>query len=71
MSADPPETDVAVPHDVSPARVLVASDFHLGAGWDAVTNTAISTENFLADDAFARRFEEVLRKHNASDYVQS
>lgn len=25
----------------------------------------------LADEAFARRFEEVLRKHNAADYVQS
>ncbi|HEV7255116.1 MAG TPA: hypothetical protein VGN97_18675 [Mesorhizobium sp.] len=25
----------------------------------------------LADDAFARRFDEVLRKHNAADYVQS
>jgi hypothetical protein len=25
----------------------------------------------LADDAFARRFDEVLKKHNAADYVQS
>lgn len=36
-----------------PQRVLVASDLHLGRGWDPVTHTCIATENFLADDTFA------------------
>jgi UDP-2,3-diacylglucosamine pyrophosphatase LpxH len=40
-----------------PARVLVASDFHLGPGWDPVTHTCVATENFLADDAFAAWIE--------------
>ena len=35
-----------------PLRVLVASDFHLCEGWDPVTTTCISTENFLADETF-------------------
>lgn len=35
-----------------PPRVLVASDFHLCEGWDPVTTTCISTENFLADETF-------------------
>jgi UDP-2,3-diacylglucosamine pyrophosphatase LpxH len=36
----------------APSRVLIASDFHLGSGWDPVTNTCVATENFLADGAF-------------------
>ncbi|MCC2687710.1 MAG: hypothetical protein K0S21_513 [Rhizobiaceae bacterium] len=35
-----------------------------------VASDDIQRRKKLADDAFARRFEEVLRKHNASDYVQ-
>jgi hypothetical protein len=35
-----------------PLRVLVASDFHLGSGWDPVTNTYVATENYLADGTF-------------------
>lgn len=35
-----------------PVRVVVASDFHLGEGWNPVTTTCISTENFLADETF-------------------
>jgi UDP-2,3-diacylglucosamine pyrophosphatase LpxH len=40
-----------------PAHVLVASDLHLGRGWDPVTETCIATENFLADHAFAAWLE--------------
>jgi UDP-2,3-diacylglucosamine pyrophosphatase LpxH len=40
-----------------PAHVLVASDLHLGRGWDPVTATCIATENFLADHAFAAWLE--------------
>jgi UDP-2,3-diacylglucosamine pyrophosphatase LpxH len=36
-----------------PARVLVASDFHIGRGWDPVTKTCVATENFFADETFA------------------
>jgi UDP-2,3-diacylglucosamine pyrophosphatase LpxH len=35
-----------------PLRILIASDFHLGSGWDPVTNTCVATENFLADGVF-------------------
>lgn len=36
-----------------------------------VASADIQRRKKLADEAFARRFDEVLRKHNASDYVQS
>ena len=36
-----------------------------------VTTADIQRRKKLADDAFARRFEEVLRKHNSADYVRS
>ena len=36
-----------------------------------VASADIQRRKKLADDAFARRFEEVLRKHNASDYVRA
>lgn len=36
-----------------------------------VASGDIQRRKKLADEAFARRFDEVLRKHNASDYVQS
>jgi UDP-2,3-diacylglucosamine pyrophosphatase LpxH len=36
----------------APPRVLIASDFHLGSGWDPVTDTCVATENFLADGPF-------------------
>ncbi len=35
-----------------------------------VTTADIQRRKKLADDAFARRFEEVLKKHNAADYVK-
>lgn len=36
-----------------------------------VASSDIQRRKKLADDAFERRFAEVLRKHNAADYVQS
>lgn len=36
-----------------------------------VASGDIQRRKKLADEAFARRFDEVLRKHNASDYVES
>jgi translation initiation factor 1 (eIF-1/SUI1) len=36
-----------------------------------VTTADIQRRKKLADDAFARRFEEVLRKHNAANYVRT
>src|SRR5215216_494932 len=53
MSVDPERESVDRLAQSRPARVLVASDLHLGRGWDAVTKTCVATENFLADDAFA------------------
>ncbi|MVA95690.1 hypothetical protein GN330_00295 [Nitratireductor sp. CAU 1489] len=35
-----------------------------------VTTADIQRRKKLADDAFARRFDEVMKKHNAADYVQ-
>lgn len=35
-----------------------------------VTTADIQRRKKLADDAFARRFDEVLKKHNAADYVK-
>jgi len=35
-----------------------------------VASADIQRRKKLADDAFARRFDEVLRKHNAADYVK-
>lgn len=56
-SADQERESVERLCESRPARVLVASDFHLGPGWDPVTNTCIATENFLADDTFAAWLE--------------
>ena len=36
-----------------------------------VASGDIQRRKKLADDAFARRFEEVMRKHNSADYVQA
>ncbi|MDA0167643.1 metallophosphoesterase [Solirubrobacter taibaiensis] len=48
-----------------PRRLLVASDFHLGAGSDQRTGTYDATENFHADDAFA----DWLEHYGATDTV--
>jgi UDP-2,3-diacylglucosamine pyrophosphatase LpxH len=53
MPGDPDTEAVRRLGESPPARILVASDFHLGAGWDPVTDTCVATENFLADGAFA------------------
>jgi len=36
-----------------------------------VASADIQRRKKLADDAFARRFDEVLKKHNSANYVQS
>ena len=36
-----------------------------------VASADIQRRKKLADDAFARRFDDVLKKHNAANYVQS
>jgi hypothetical protein len=36
-----------------------------------VSSQDIQRRKKLADDAFSRRFSEVLKKHNSADYVQS
>jgi hypothetical protein len=45
-------------HDAScsrapPRQILIGSDLHLGPGWDAITETCVAAQNFLADRAFA------------------
>ena len=35
-----------------------------------VVTADIQRRKKLADDAFARRFDDVMRKHNAADYVK-
>src|SRR5882757_731350 len=37
-----------------PQEILVVSDFHLGRGRNPVTSRISRTENFLADETFAR-----------------
>ncbi|HEX9107970.1 MAG TPA: hypothetical protein VF832_12095, partial [Longimicrobiales bacterium] len=37
----------------APPTLFVASDLHLGVGYDPVTGAVATTENFLADEAFA------------------
>ena len=58
------------------AGIGAAAQKHIGDLLELHEKNMVSTADIqrrkkLADDAFARRFEEVLRKHNASDYVQS
>src|SRR2546430_16362087 len=40
-----------------PQEILVVSDFHLGRGRNPVTGRISRTENFLADEPFARFLE--------------
>jgi hypothetical protein len=58
------------------AGIGAAAQKHIGDLLELHEKNMVATADIqrrkkLADDAFARRFEEVLRKHNASDYVQS
>jgi chromosome segregation ATPase len=58
------------------AGIGAAAQRHIGDLLELHEKNMVATADIqrrkkLADDAFARRFEEVLRKHNASDYVRS
>ena len=58
------------------AGIGAASQKHIGDLLELheknmVASGDIQRRKKLADEAFARRFEEVLRKHNSSDYVQA
>jgi hypothetical protein len=58
------------------AGIGAASQKHIGDLLELheknmVASADIQRRKKLADDAFARRFDEVMRKHNAADYVQS
>jgi hypothetical protein len=57
------------------AGIGAASQKHIGDLLELheknmVASADIQRRKKLADDAFARRFDEVMRKHNAADYVQ-
>ena len=57
------------------AGIGAASQRHIGDLLELheknmVASADIQRRKKLADDAFARRFEEVMRKHNSADYVQ-
>jgi hypothetical protein len=56
------------------AGIGAAAQRHIGDLLELHEKNMVATADIqrrkkLADDAFARRFEEVLRKHNAADYV--
>lgn len=56
------------------AGIGAAAQKHIGDLLEMHEKNMVATADIqrrkkLADDAFARRFEEVLRKHNAADYV--
>jgi len=58
------------------AGIGAASQKHIGDLLELheknmVASADIQRRKKLADDAFARRFDDVLKKHNASNYVQS
>ena len=58
------------------AGIGAAAQRHIGDLLEMHEKNMVSTADIqrrkkLADDAFARRFDDVMRKHNASDYVQS
>lgn len=58
------------------AGIGAASQSHIGDLLEMHEKNMISTKDIqrrkqLADDAFARRFEEVLRKHNSADYTKA
>ncbi|HEY6631076.1 MAG TPA: hypothetical protein VIZ90_06475 [Rhizobiaceae bacterium] len=58
------------------AGIGAAAQKHIGDLLELHEKNMVATADIqrrkkLADDAFARRFEDVLRKHNASDYVRA
>lgn len=57
------------------AGIGAAAQSHIGDLLEMHEKNMLSTKDIqrrkeLADEAFARRFEEVMRKHNSADYVQ-
>ncbi len=57
------------------AGIGAAAQSHIGDLLEMHEKTMVSTKDIqrrkqLADDAFARRFQEVMDKHNKADYVQ-
>ena len=68
------QVDVAA--ETTMAGIGAAAQSHIGDLLEMHEKNMLSTKDIqrrkqLADDAFARRFEEVLRKHNKADYVSS
>ncbi len=58
------------------AGIGAAAQKHIGDLLEMHEKNMLSTSDIqrrkkLADDAFARRFDEVMRKHNAADYVRA
>jgi hypothetical protein len=58
------------------AGIGAAAQSHIGDLLEMHEKNMTSTKDIqrrkkLADDAFARRFEEVLRKHNSADYLKA
>ncbi|MCV0397361.1 MAG: hypothetical protein K5872_16050 [Rhizobiaceae bacterium] len=58
------------------AGIGAAAQKHIGDLLEMHEKNMVATADIqrrkkLADDAFARRFDEVLRKHNAADYVKA
>jgi len=58
------------------AGIGAAAQKHIGDLLEMHEKNMVATADIqrrkkLADDAFARRFEEVLKKHNAADYVRA
>lgn len=58
------------------AGIGAAAQKHIGDLLELHEKNMVATGDIqrrkkLADDAFARRFDDVLKKHNAADYVQS
>ncbi len=58
------------------AGIGAAAQTHIGDLLEMHEKNMLSTKDIqrrkkLADDAFARRFEDVLKKHNSSNYVAS
>ncbi|TPL04342.1 hypothetical protein FJ981_25675, partial [Mesorhizobium sp. B1-1-4] len=58
------------------AGIGAASQKHIGDLLEMHEKNMVATADIqrrkkLADDAFARRFDEVLKKHNSANYVQS
>jgi len=68
------QVDVAAEQTM--AGIGAAAQSHIGDLLEMHEKNMLSTKDIqrrkqLADDAFARRFEEVMRKHNKADYVAS